>query len=183
MNQQNSKKRRSFFSLRYIKHEGRRGYRMAFILFWSIIGYFFLQNYVISLGIVISESMTPTMAVGGHFLSNKYIYHFRPPKRGEIVIIKSQEYNTEQYVKRIIGLPGETIHIQKGNVYINSQRLKEPYTSLHTFPDLEPLHIQENKYFVMGDNRAVSQDSRYFGSIPLKHIEGKIDPQHLFSFF
>ena len=155
---------------------------MACILFWSILTFFLIQNYVISSGIVISKSMTPTLKVDGYFLANKYIFHFRPPKRGEIIIIRPKTFETEQYVKRIIGMPEEEIKIRQGIIFINNQPLNEPYSTYPARIDFGPKNIPKNTYFVMGDNRPVSMDSRHFGVVPVKKIEGKIDPQKLFAF-
>jgi len=175
-------KRRAFFDWRYIKSELRRSYRLAFILFWSILMYFLVQRYVVSAGVISETSMLPTLPEGDYYLVNKYIYVFAPPERGDIVVLRRDRYASEQYVKRVIGLPGESLQIRSGAVYINGRRLEEPYAHDPTSPDLGPLTLQQETYFVMGDNRLVSEDSRHYGPVPFSQVKGKIGPDRLFPF-
>lgn len=177
-----ARKRRTFFDWRFIRTEDRRVYRLAFILFWSILMYLFFQRYVVSAGIVTDTSMLQTLPEGGYYLVNKYIYHFARPERGDIVVLRRDRYASEQFVKRVIGLPGETLLIRSGDVYINGHRLTEPYAMGGTYPDLGPSPIEKDAYFVLGDNRSVSEDSRHYGAVPLHNIEGKIRPDRLFPF-
>lgn len=173
--------RRGFFNWRFLWTERRRSNRLAFILFWSILMYFFVKTFVVSVGIVEDISMDPTLAEGGYYLVNHYIYRFARPERGDIVVFQGTESPTE-LVKRVVGLPGETIRIRSGHVYINGRLLDEPYAVGGTYPDLGPHRIGENVYVVLGDNRPVSNDSRHFGAVPLKNIRGKIAPGVLFPF-
>jgi signal peptidase I len=174
--------RRRFFNLRFLWIERRRSNRLAFVLFWSIIMYFFFKTFVVSVGIVEDISMHPTLPEGGYYLVNKYIYYFTPPDRGDIVVFQGDKDAPKDLVKRVIGLPGETIHIRFGHVYINGRALDEPYALGNTYPDLRPHLIEDGVYFVLGDNRPVSNDSRHFGAVPGKNIEGKIRPNELFPF-
>ena len=174
--------KRRFFDWRYVTFERRRAYTWACILFWSILMYFFFRQYVVSVGIVTDRSMLPTLQQEGYFLINKYIYHVSRPHRGDIVVLRQYHYAPDYYVKRVIGLSGEMLRITGGSVYINGQRLVEPYAVGKTFPDVGPLVIEKDTYFVMGDNRSDSQDSRHFGAVPLKNIDGKIKPGELFPF-
>ena len=175
-------KRRTLFDRRYIREESRRAYRMACILFWSILMYFFCERYVVSLGIVAERSMLPLLADGEYVLVNKYIYYFIPPQRGDIIVLRPDSFTAERYVKRIIALGGDMLRIESGRVYINGQLLREPYVLGWTFPDCGPYRIPVGSYFVMGDNREQSEDSRWFGSVALREIEGKIKPGQLFAF-
>lgn len=174
--------RRSFFAWRFLWIERRRANRLAFILFWSILMYLFVKTFVVSVGVVDDISMLPTLPEGGYYLVNRYIYHFAPPRRGDIVVLRGIEPVTEELVKRVIGLPGETISIRSDHVYINGRWLDEPYAVGGTHPDLGPHRIAEDAYFVLGDNRAVSNDSRHFGAVPRENIRGKIVPKDLFPF-
>ena len=174
-------KRRALFDWHFVPVESRRAHRLACILFWSILLYFGCQRYVVSLGVVAERSMLPTLTEESYFLVNKYIYHFVRPRRGDIVVLRSKTY--EEYVKRVIALEGETLLITAGRVYINGRELREPYVRGTTFPDRGPLRVEKDSYFVMGDNREESFDSRQFGSVLLKDIEGKITPGQLFSVF
>lgn len=178
-----TRRRRAWFDQRFVKEESRRAYRLAFILFWSLLLYFFCQRYVVSLGVVTDKSMLPTLPEGSYFLVNKYIYHVARPRRGDIVVIRGAAHESEEYVKRVIGLAGETLLIRAGAVYINGHRLIEPYAVGATFPDLGPLRLSKGMCFVMGDNRLRSEDSRAFGPVALRNLEGKISPGELFPFW
>jgi signal peptidase I len=85
--------------------------------------------------------------------------------------------------KRIIGLPGETVLIESGDVYVDGHRLDEPYAVGKTYPDRDPHTVAEGTYYILADNRTVMEDSREFGPIPLKMIEGKMKPGELFPFY
>ena len=174
--------RRAAFDRRYVREESRRAYRLACILFWSILLYFVCQRYVVSLGIVAERSMLPLLSEGEYFLVNKYIYHFVRPQRGDVVVLRRNAATSDQYVKRVIGLEGEVLRITSGRVYVNGRLLAEPYVLGGTFPDFGPYRIPVGSYFVMGDNREQSEDSRWFGSVALREIEGKIKPGQLFTF-
>ncbi len=174
--------RRKFFNWRFVAKEERRVNRLAFILFWSILMYFFFKTYVVSVGIVTDISMSRTLPEGGFYLINKYVYRFVSPQRGEIAVLRRDKFPSQEYVKRIIGLPGETLVIRSGGVYINGRRLVEPYAVGATYPDFGPVTIEKDTYFVLGDNRLVSEDSRHYGVIPSKNIEGKIKPGEVFPF-
>ena len=173
--------RRGFFNWRFLWIERRRSNRLAFILFWSILMYFFVKTFVVSVGIIEDISMDPTLPEGGYYLVNHYIYHVVRPERGDIVVFQATE-SPPELVKRVIGLPGETIRIRSGHVYVNSRLLDEPYAVGGTYPDLGPHRIEDGVYFVLGDNRMVSNDSRHFGAVPLKNIRGKMAPGVLFPF-
>jgi signal peptidase I len=175
---------RVFFDWRYVKglRERRRHYRMAFILFWSILIGYFVQGYVVNLGLVIDKSMHPTLTKEGYYLVNKYIYQFANPERGDIVVFKRTPDAAMLDAKRVIGLPGETVLIKSGDVYIDGHRLEEAYAVGKTHPDLGPHSVAEGTYYVLGDSRWVREDSREFGPLPLKKIEGKIAPDTLFPF-
>ncbi len=170
---------RAFFTMK----EDRRQYRLAFILFWSILMYYFVQGYVVSAGLIVDKSMHPSVPKGGYYLVNKYIYHFVNPKRGDIVVFKRTPDAAMLDAKRIIGLPGETVLIRSGDVYIDGHRLDEAYAVGKTHPDLGPYSVAEGTYYVLGDSRWVREDSREFGPIPLKKIAGKMKPGELFPFY
>lgn len=176
------RKRRAFISSRFVQGEKRRSYRLAFVLFWSILMYLFFNHYVISVGIVSETSMIPTLPEGAYYLVNKYIYYFTRPRRGDIVVVR-QDVRTPEIVKRVIGLEGETLLIRGGYVYINGRRLKEPYALGATYPDFGPHRIAKDTYFLLGDNREESKDSRDFGAISLRNIQGKIEPGVFFPFY
>ena len=173
-------KKRALFNPCYIGAERRKSRNWVFILFGSVVLTVFIQNNVISGGIIVDKSMYPTLKEGEYYLINKYIYHFARPKRGDIVVLFPWKYASEEYVKRVIGLEGETLLIRNGAVYINGQAVSEPYAIGKTGPDMDPFEIPKGKYFVMGDNRANSMDSRAFGAVEIGNIEGKIKPGEIF---
>src|SRR5699024_8474288 len=119
-----------------------------------------IQNFVFATSIVEGDSMEPTLENGERLIFNKMIYLLNEPKRGDIIIIQQTDKN---YVKRIIALPGETIEIRNSNLYIDATRYEETFLdkedAIHT-GNFGPIFIPEEKYFVMGDNREISKDSR-----------------------
>ncbi|MCM8794882.1 MAG: signal peptidase I [Candidatus Omnitrophica bacterium] len=176
------KKRRALFSGRYIHQERRKNRNWILILVGSLAMTFFVQRHIISAGLIHDVSMLPTLRPGELYLVNKYIYHFTLPRRGDIVILFPYRYSNEEYVKRVVGLEGETLQIKNGVIFINGVELSEPYALGRTEPDTGPIMIPAGKYFVMGDNRQNSYDSRQFGSVPVENIAGKIKPGEWFTF-
>ncbi|PIQ83871.1 MAG: signal peptidase I [Candidatus Omnitrophica bacterium CG11_big_fil_rev_8_21_14_0_20_63_9] len=173
---------RKLFDWRYVPEESRRAYRLACILFWSLLLFGVFHQYVISFGIIYEQSMLPTLPAGSQFLINKYIYHFRRPARGDVIVIRHTTLPEDQYVKRVIGVEGDMLVIARGEVYINGKRLAEPYALGPTGPDFGPHRIAKDTYFVLGDNRLLSIDSRFFGAVRRHQIEGRIAPNELFAF-
>lgn len=142
----------------------------------------FLITYIAQVYYIPSESMVPTLKKVDCLLVSKLTYRLRDPKRGEVIIFRPPETahaRGKEFVKRLIGLPGETIAIKNRQVYINNQLLEENYLNEPMIFDMEPVKIPEHCYFVMGDNRNNSDDSRYWGFLPRKNIDGKA----LFVFF
>jgi len=182
MRREERKQRRVFFHWRYVPFERRRGYRRwAVILVLSIPLFFFCERYLLSAGRVTDVSMLPTLTPGSYFLVNKYVYRFRRPRRGEIVVFRPPGKDRWYYVKRVIGLEEEILSISSGQVYVKGKALEEPYVLGITSPDLAPVAIPKRSYFLLGDNRPDSEDSRSFGSIPLDRIHGKIRPGRRFT--
>lgn len=174
----------AFFDWRYVRglREPRRHYRMAFLLFWSILVGYFVHANVVSVGLVIDKSMHPSLGKEGYYLVNRYVYRFAVPERGDIVVFKRTADARVLDAKRVIGLPGETVLIKSGDVYIDGRRLEEPYAIGKTHPDLGPYTVADGTYYVLGDNRWVREDSREFGPLPRRKIAGKITPGRLFAF-
>ena len=117
------------------------------------------------------DSMNPSLYSHQTMLVEKVSKFFNIPERESVVIVHYPNSNNN-YVKRVIGLPGETVSISDSTVYINGQPLHEDYTSGEEIPDMDPVTVPDNCIFVLGDNRANSQDSRYVGCIPRKDIVG-----------
>ena len=122
--------------------------------------------------------MLPTLQNGDNLIVDKLSYRFRDPKRFEIVVFPFRYQEDTYYIKRIIGLPGETVQIHDGNIYINGKQLKEDYgreTIRNSGLASEAVTLGEDEYFVLGDNRNNSADSREpsVGNIQKKDILGR----------
>ncbi len=110
-----------------------------------------------------SSSMYPTIMKGDRLFGNRLAYANSTPQRGDIVIFYYPDNKEEKYVKRVIGLPGETIEIHDKAVYVNGERLDETaYLDIETYGNFGPYIVPQDSYFVLGDNRADSWDSRYW---------------------
>ncbi len=123
-------------------------------------------------------SMFATLDDNDYLIANKIDYRLHPPERGDIIILRPPTLSTTDYIKRVIALPGERLLIHEGVVYINGHRLDEPYlpeawTVGTEWGGPNGTVIPPNYYFVMGDNRNRSQDSRVFGPIGRDRIDGK----------
>ncbi|MHA6252035.1 signal peptidase I [Oceanobacillus sp. CAU 1775] len=141
---------------------------------FAVVIAFILHTFVFATSVVEGESMEPTLENGDKLIFNKFIYFIDEPKRGDIVII---EQPTKNYVKRIIGLPGEVIEIKNNSIYIDGVEYKESFlreADLDKTGTHGPFTLDEDSYFVMGDNRAISKDSRNgLGYIDRTEIIGK----------
>lgn len=136
----------------------------------SVIHYFILTIFIVD-----GPSMNPSLKNGEFVLVSRLSYRIAPPNRGEIIIMRFPgDPERKIYVKRIIGLPGEKIAVNDRRVYVNDKLLNEKYISDQTItePDME-YRIEKNEYYVMGDNRPNSNDSRTWGALPEKDIIGK----------
>ena len=170
------------------------GYRWviewAVILIVVLLCTALLRTYVVQSFYIPSPSMVPTLQVGDRIMVNKLSYDFHGVHRGDIVVFKRpplEEQDFPDLVKRVIGLPGESVSTQNGHVYINGKLLSEPWLSpgpssyTGALPDDQhpqfnmpgPFTVPAGEYFVMGDNRTDSEDSRYFGPIQQSLIVGR----------
>ena len=159
----------------------------------ALVAALLLRTFVVQTFYIPSGSMEPTLKVGDRILVDKLSYHLHGVDRGNIVVFRRPADEpcggppVADLVKRVVGLPGETISLSKGRVLIDGKRLNESYlpSSVQgtTFPGpsgptynlAKPYVIPSNHYFVMGDNRADSCDSRYWGPISRSLIVGKVD--------
>lgn len=134
-----------------------------------------IRTFLIQPFYIPSGSMEPTLQVGDKIIVNKLTNRFKEPERGQIVVFKYPYDTSQDFVKRIIGLPGETIEIRDSQVYINGQPLEEDYLPEGlVYPDFAPVTIPEDSYFVLGDNRDNSQDSRMWGPLPRNLMIGNV---------
>jgi signal peptidase I len=120
-------------------------------------------------------SMAPLISDQERIFINKIVYRFEPISRGDVVVFWYPLDRTKSFIKRVIGLPGETVDIRQGRVYVNGERLLEPYVPPQYFDSssFSPVHVPAGTYFVMGDHRDSSNDSRVFGTVPADYIYGK----------
>ena len=123
-------------------------------------------------------SMFATLDDNDYLIANKIDYRLHAPQRGDIIILRPPTDNSKDFIKRIIALPGERLLISAGYVYINGHKLDEPYlpeewTTLNSWGGPDGMVVPPNQYFVMGDNRNRSQDSRTFGFITRDRIDGR----------
>jgi signal peptidase I len=130
-----------------------------------------IRTFIFEPIFVSGDSMIPTLQNGESLGVEKVSRYTSLPARGEIVIVTDPD-NNETLVKRVIGLPGDTVEVKNSKVYINGQALSENYTSKTPYNDLKTVAVPENSVFVMGDNRANSKDSRFFGSVNKNAIIG-----------
>jgi len=143
------------------------------IVLVSVIAALFIRRYIFFVTKVSSLSMYPLLKPSQRLLT-KYIYFFNHLKRGDIIVFYSKEYR-EDLIKRVIGLPGDVVDIRKnGEIYLNQTKLDEPYVENHG-GRYGFFIVPEGKYFMLGDNRAFSRDSRHFKNpyISRKDIIGK----------
>lgn len=147
------------------------------VYFVIIVGLILTIKYVVSLEQVVGPSMQPNYKSGDLLLLNKISYRFRNPRMFEVVVISNDE--TKYMIKRIIGLPGDSIEYKDNKLYINGEVTKEYFdtegiTNDFSLSELEYDVIPDDYYFVMGDNRENSLDSRYYGLIKKDQILGKV---------
>ena len=120
-------------------------------------------------------SMEPSFHHGQYVLVNKLIYHFHPPQRGDVIIFRNPKNPNQLLIKRVIGLPGEQVEIENGQVYIDGRLLEEPdYIPASAGSYSTPNNVPLDRYFVLGDNREISGDSRAGWTVPRGDIIGKV---------
>jgi signal peptidase I len=167
----------------------------------AVILALFIRTFVVQAFKIPTGSMENNLLIGDHLLVNKFVFgpsetrleHLLLPmgtiKRGEVIVFKYPEEPDRDFIKRVIGLPGETLELKAKKIYINGAPLDEPYVHFleppGTDPDVHevtsidvrerygPVTVPPNEYFVMGDNRDNSQDSRYWGFLRRDYVKGK----------
>ena len=136
---------------------------------------FLIRQFVFAFFQVSGESMDNTLSNGERVLVDKVPYYFHQPQYGDILVFR--ESSTEDWIKRVIGRPGDTIEFKGGNLYRNGVKISEPYLKEHMSPpgDFGPYKIPAGKLFLMGDNRNVSKDSREIGPVNISQVVGRAD--------
>jgi len=166
-----------------------REYAEAFLL--AIALALVIRTFVVQAFKIPSGSMIPTLSIGDHILVNKFVYGVKlpftdwivvpisVPQRGDIIVFKYPEDETKDYIKRVIGTPGDVVEVKNKEVWVNGARLDDSYVQ-HTDRGMRdgrdnfgPVTVPPDSYFVMGDNRDQSLDSRFWGFVKLNKIRGK----------
>ena len=139
------------------------------------IRYFLFQPFIVS-----GDSMVPTFHSGDYLIINEITYRFSDPQRGDVIVFKYPKDTAIKFIKRVVGLPGEIVEIKNGQVTIyyadgKSQILEESYLpdQKETYGDMKVV-LSDSEYFVLGDNRPYSSDSRTWGPLPKDNIIGKV---------
>ena len=138
------------------------------LLIYFLVRFFLFENYK-----VIGSSMVPTLEDEQFLVVNKLGYRLGEPQRGDIVVFEDPHNPSRKLIKRVIGLPGEVIEIQRGEVYIGGQQLAEPYINGPGRYSEPATTIPAGQYYVLGDNRSNSSDSHSWGTLSRESIVGK----------
>jgi signal peptidase I len=163
----------------------------------AVILALFVRTWVFQAFKIPSGSMEPSLLVGDHLIVNKMVFAptatslerlllpQRELRRGDVVVFKSPEEPDRDLIKRVVGLPGDRVELRRKHVYVNDEAIDEPYAQLDELPagaegrpdDLRetygPVTVPERQYFMMGDNRDNSRDSRYWGFLPESYTKGR----------
>jgi signal peptidase I len=141
----------------------------------SVVASFLIITFLYQPVKVEGTSMQPELMNHDRLFINKFVYHFEGISRGDVVVFHYPRDPAKSYIKRVIALPGDTLWIDEGRVYVNGKRIREPYVPAQ-YRDTRSLSetvIPPHEYFVMGDHRSISDDSRDFGPVARKLIYGK----------
>jgi signal peptidase I len=158
---------------------GRAAMEWGILIVAALLIAIVIRTFVFQAFYIPSESMVPTLKVGDRVLVNKLSYKLHDPRRGDIVVFKAPPAaataDIKDLVKRLVGLPGETIEGKNGRIYINGKALSEPYlpkdVKSRTFG---PEKVPPDSYFMLGDNRQYSKDSTFFGPIKRNQFIGRV---------
>ncbi|MGE0043232.1 MAG: signal peptidase I [Vicinamibacterales bacterium] len=164
----------------------------------AVILALFVRTFIFQAFKIPTGSMEPNLLVGDHLLVNKFVFGpsaldaelgvlpMRPIRRGDVIVFKFPEEPDRDFIKRVIGLPGETVELRNQQVYIDGTPIDEPYAH-YLFPPVPdgeggggdvrdhygPVTVPDGHYFMMGDNRDNSEDSRYWGFLPQSYVKGR----------
>ena len=143
----------------------------GFILSWG------LRSTVVEASTIPTPSMSPTIQVNDRILVDKLYFKYSGINRGDIIVFNPpanlDNPTGDPWIKRVIGLPGDTVQIKDGKVSVNGQGLSEPYEMAKPDYNYGPLQVPKDSYFVLGDNRNESYDSHYWGVLPAQNVKGR----------
>jgi signal peptidase I len=154
--------------VRFVQLRSLASLMLQLAILGALIAAFFVRFPQVS-----GPSMAPHISSGELVIINTLAYRFAPPRRGDIVAFHHDGVTPETYIKRVIGLPGERIRIDRGAVYVNGARLTETYVQYGDDRSGPEIVVPPDSVYVLGDNRAVSEDSRAFGPVPDADLTGK----------
>lgn len=147
---------------------------MVEVIVTALVLAFLIKTFVVGNFWIPSESMVPTIEVNDKVIVTNFSYWFEGPKRGDVIVFRYPLDTKKDYIKRCIGLPGETIEFRDSKLYVNGQLVEEPYLPEGlVFEDYGPIEVPEGQYFMCGDNRNHSSDSRVWGFVEKRLIIGK----------
>lgn len=141
----------------------------------AVVLAFFIRYFIVELYMVEGPSMRPTMQNSERLVVNKFIYRFKAPERGDVLVFRYPRDPSRDFIKRVIAVAGDSIEIKDGRVFVNGQLMNEPYILEKTRGSYSLATVPEGHIFVMGDNRNNSEDSRFrdVGFVPLELVKGK----------
>lgn len=144
-------------------------------IFFAALTAILIVVFVVQPVKVEGTSMQPHLADQERIFVNKFVYHFSNIERGDVVVFWYPKDPTKSFIKRVIGLPGDRVEVRSGVVHVNGKPLREPYVRPEYFDyhSFDPQTVPEGSYFVMGDHRNSSNDSRHWGTVPERNIFGK----------
>jgi signal peptidase I len=141
----------------------------------AVLFCFFLITFVAQAFRVQGTSMLPLLEDGERIIVNKFIYRFQPIDRGDVVVFWYPKDPSVSFIKRVVGVPGDVVELRTGSLFVNGHRVQEQYLR-REFNDGEshpPVEVSKGYYYVLGDHRNSSNDSRNWGEVPEKYIYGK----------
>lgn len=141
---------------------------VALTILIFIVIRFAIQSYHVE-----GPSMQPGLNSNEYVVVNKVAYVLHGPERGDVIVFHYPLDTTQDFIKRVVGLPGDTVHTDSAHIWVNGVQLSEPYISTASNPVAKTWQVPSDQYFVLGDNRPDSTDSRYWGFVPKNFIVGK----------
>ncbi len=144
----------------------------------AVVAALLIRAFLVQAFYIPSGSMEPTLEPGDYILVNRFIYTLHPPRRGDIVVFRYPRDEHWDFVKRVIGLPGDVVEERDGQFWVNGEPLREAYVQpaaqgMARPAKLDPLRVPPRQLFVLGDNREASLDSRYWGTVSQEKVIGE----------
>ncbi len=135
---------------------------------------FLVRTYVVTSFVVLGDSMNPNLFDGERVFISRVGLHGGVADRGDVIVFRYPLDPSRDFVKRVVGVPGDVVEMRGGKVFVNGTFLVEGYRLIRDRSSLPPTSVPEGMLFVLGDNRPVSEDSRYFGFVPVENVKGEV---------